>query len=186
MKDRSPAIFLDRDGVIIENRSDYVLSWDDVHFYPQALTALEMVKHSPYKIIIVTNQSAVAKGLISIEAGFEINRRIHDEITRNGGRIDGIYMCPHQAEDGCDCRKPKPGLIYQASGDLDIDLHHSIMIGDALSDIQAGMAAGINKNILLLTGRGQQQSKLPGAAFLQPFTVHQNLQEAINSLLFSG
>jgi D-glycero-D-manno-heptose 1,7-bisphosphate phosphatase len=178
-----PAIFIDRDGVIIENRTNYVRSWADVKIFPQALLALASVKSSPFKVVLVTNQAAIAKGLISPESASEINGRLLQIIQENGGRIDKIYMCPHQAEDHCLCRKPKPGLLLQARDELGIDLGRSIMIGDALSDIRAGQSAGVQKSILVLTGRGKEQSQLLEVESLQPFLIYTNLQEALTALL---
>ena len=183
MIDPLPAIFIDRDGVIIENRADYVRSWADVDIFPQALLALASVRSSPFKVILVTNQAAIAKGLISLDVAIEINDRLLQIIQENGGRIDGIYMCPHQAKDQCQCRKPKPGLLLRARDELSIDLSRSIMIGDALSDIRAGQSAGVQKNVLVLTGRGKEQAQLPEAASLQPFLIYSNLQEALTALL---
>jgi D-glycero-D-manno-heptose 1,7-bisphosphate phosphatase len=176
-----PAIFIDRDGVIIENCADYVRSWEDVAIFPQALQALAFASSSPYKIVLVTNQAAIAKGLITLEEALEINERLLGIIRKNSGRIDGIYMCPHQASDRCQCRKPRPGLLFQARDELSIDLSRSIMIGDALSDLRAGRAAGIRTNILLLTGRGKEQTQLPEAADLQPFLIYADLNEAFSS-----
>ena len=89
-----------------------------------------------------------------------INQRIIEEITDAGGRIDGVFICPHTPDDHCFCRKPQPGLILQAADALSIDLPSSAMIGDALTDIQAGFMAGINTLILVKTGRGQEQYQL--------------------------
>ena len=102
--DMFPTIFLDRDGVIIENRSDYVRSWNDVAIYGQALSALARFKNSPFRIIVVTNQSAVGRGIISYDTAVEINDRLLEVITQTGGRIDEFYMCPHAPQDNCECR----------------------------------------------------------------------------------
>src|SRR4030067_60755 len=102
-----PAIFLDRDGVLIENRSSYVLRWEDVEIYPQALAALAQASSSSYKIILITNQSAVGRAIIELETALEINLRLVQKIEETGGRIDGVFMCPHKPEDHCECRKPK-------------------------------------------------------------------------------
>jgi D-glycero-D-manno-heptose 1,7-bisphosphate phosphatase len=152
-----PAIFLDRDGVLIENRPDYVRDWSQVRVFPEAVHALSLPQLKKYKIVIVTNQSAVGRGLISLTTAHEINQRLIDLIREHGGQIAGIYMCPHKPEDGCSCRKPLPGLLLQAANDLSLDLQRSWMIGDAWSDVQAGTAAGIRRTILLKTGRGMQQ-----------------------------
>ncbi|MEJ2599728.1 MAG: HAD family hydrolase [Anaerolineales bacterium] len=178
-----PAIFLDRDGVIIENREEYVRSWADVSIYPQALSALEMASHSTHKIVIITNQAGVGKGLIPLQTATEINRRLVQVIERAGGRVDGLYMCPHTPQDQCECRKPQPGMILQAARALSLDLAQSWVIGDALSDLQAGRAAGVGHIALVRTGRGDQQAQLPESATLGPFRLFHDLTDAIQHLL---
>jgi D-glycero-D-manno-heptose 1,7-bisphosphate phosphatase len=179
----NPAIFLDRDGVIIENRDQYVRGWDDVRFYPEALAALARISQSLYKIIIVTNQSVVGRGLISAFQAGEINQAIKKAIEGHGGRIDAIYMCPHAPNDGCACRKPQPGLLLKSASELCVDLSQSIMIGDALDDLRAGQAAGVSRTILLLTGRGRSQLRQSSAQDLKPFEVFDGLGEALDSIL---
>ncbi len=178
-----PAIFLDRDGVIIENRPDYVRSWSDVTIYPQALDALVRVRALPYYIVIVTNQSAVGRGLVSLDTAWAINEQLVEEIGRAGGRIDRVYMCPHAPWEGCDCRKPKPGQFYQAAEELSLDLARSIMVGDALTDLFAAKAAGVPHLALVRSGRGAAQAKLPQAAQLQPLAVYDALAAALEDLL---
>jgi D-glycero-D-manno-heptose 1,7-bisphosphate phosphatase len=177
-----PAIFLDRDGVIIENRSDYVRSWADVEVFPQALEALSALSGSPYRVILVTNQSAVGRGHISAETATAINDRLLAVIHEAGGRVDAVYMCPHDPAAGCACRKPQPGLLLRAAEDLNLALEQSVMIGDALSDIRAGQAAGVRRCVLLRTGRGRVQERLPEAASLPPFVVYDSLLEALDTL----
>jgi D-glycero-D-manno-heptose 1,7-bisphosphate phosphatase len=179
---KQPAIFLDRDGVIIENRSDYVRSWADVEVFPHALEALASLSDSPYRIVLVTNQSAVGRGHILAETAEAINNRLLAVIRQVGGRVDAVYMCPHAPEAGCTCRKPRPGLLLRAAEDLNLDLAQSVMIGDALSDVQAGRAAGVRQTILLRTGRGREQERLPEAAELSPFAVYDSLSEALDFL----
>ena len=152
-----PSIFLDRDGVLIENRSDYVRDWSQVKIIPEAIRALSLAPIKKYKVVIVTNQSVVGRGLILLKTAQEINQRLINLIRDQGGQIDGVYMCPHTPEDGCSCRKPLPGLLLQAANDLSLDLQRSWMIGDAWSDVQAGEAAGMRGTILLKTGRGIEQ-----------------------------
>lgn len=178
-----PAIFLDRDGVIIENRQNYVRSWADVSIFPQALEAIAQLSKSNYKVVIVTNQSGVGRGLIPLEVANEINRKLLAKITASGGRIDGVFMCPHAPADNCNCRKPAPGLLLQAAEALSLDLSHSVMIGDALTDLQAGVAAGVKQVMLVRTGRGADQETLPAAAQLGPFPAYENLTAAIADLL---
>ena len=178
-----PALFLDRDGVIIENRSNYVRSWSDVSIYPQAIESLIKVKATGYKIIIITNQSAVGRGLISPEMAHEINMRLLEEIQSAGGRIDGLFMCPHAPHENCACRKPQPGLILDAADSLSLDLKRSILVGDALSDIIAGQSAGVGKNVLVRTGRGNAQSADPLAAQIPPFLIYETLADVISELI---
>ena len=182
MKGMLPALFLDRDGVIIENRANYVRTWEDVVFFPSALAALSLAAVMPLRIVIVTNQSAVGRGIISLAAAEELNQRIVLTIELAGGRIDGVYMCPHAPEEQCECRKPKPGLLLRAAQELSIDLLHSIMIGDAQSDLLAGQAAGISNLIMVKTGRGIVQARLNPAALQKPYWIADDLASALNSL----
>jgi D-glycero-D-manno-heptose 1,7-bisphosphate phosphatase len=179
----NPALLLDRDGVIIENCESYVRSWNDVQFFPQALKALQRVSQKPIKIVLVTNQSAVGRGLVTECQVVELNQRIVQVILRSGGRVDGVYLCPHKPEDGCNCRKPLPGLLLQAARELSIDLPNSIMIGDALSDIMAGRSAGVKTLALVKTGRGAKQLTLPNLAEASPFLVFDSLFDALEKLL---
>lgn len=177
-----PAVFLDRDGVIIENRDAYVRTWADVAFIPGALAALAKFSLMPYKIIIVTNQSAVGRGIILRATADEINRRVVEEIEKFGGRVDGVFICPHAPQDNCNCRKPLPGLIFQAAEVHKIDLNHSVMVGDAISDLLAGQNAGIRRTYLVKTGRGAAQSVLADAALLQPFTLCDTLADVLEQI----
>jgi D-glycero-D-manno-heptose 1,7-bisphosphate phosphatase len=178
-----PAIILDRDGVIIENRADYVCSWAEVAIYSQALLALADASHSEYKIVIVTNQAGVGKGVIPLQTANKINQRLVQAIEKAGGRVDGLYMCPHIPQDQCDCRKPRPGMILQAQRELSLDLSRSWMIGDALSDLQAGRAAGVGHLALVRTGRGAQQAQLAESANLEPFRLYNDLTDALRYVL---
>jgi len=178
-----PAIFLDRDGVIVENRSNYIRSWADIDIYPQALDALVRVSTLPYYIVIVTNQSAVGRGLITLSTAQAINQELVEEVERMGGRIDGVYMCPHAPWEGCECRKPKPGLFFQASRELSLDLTRSMMVGDALSDLYAAVAAGVPRTALVRTGRGADQERLPEVQNLQPLSVYPELGDALQAMV---
>lgn len=178
-----PAIFLDRDGVIIANRPQYVRSWADVEFFPKAIQALKNLNGLPYKIVVVTNQAGVSRGVISLEVAEGINERLREVIEDAGGRIDGIYMCPHKPEDGCTCRKPRPGLIEQAARELSLDLAGSLLIGDMYSDLLAGQAAGIPRLALVRTGLGARQLEEPPVDHLGSFEVFDNLSEALSVLI---
>jgi D-glycero-D-manno-heptose 1,7-bisphosphate phosphatase len=178
-----PALFLDRDGVIIENRPDYVCAWSDVSIYSQAISSLKRINTSQYKIFIITNQSVVGRGIISQSTAEDINWQLVNEIETAGGRIDGVYMCPHAPEDKCPCRKPQPGMITKAAAENSVDLGKSILIGDALSDIIAGQSAGVGINALVKTGRGASQIELPQASQIPTFNIYDSLAEAILDLI---
>jgi len=179
----SPALFLDRDGVIIENCTNYVRAWDDVNFFPEALTALARIRSCPYKIIIVTNQSAVGRGIISLETAVSLNNRIIQVIREHNGRVDGSYICPDAPGSHSSCRKPEPGMLLQAAQDHNLDLNQSIMVGDALTDVQAGRAANVSHAVMLLTGRGYAQSKKPEAAALAPIPIFADLTAVLNHFI---
>ncbi len=160
-KTGNKAVFLDRDGVIIANRSNYVKSWREVRFLPGVFAALALLARSSFKIIVVTNQSVIGRGIISLEHAEEINGRIEAVIQGKGGRVDRTYLCPHHPDHGCLCRKPSPGVLLKAAVDFDLELPESFLIGDAVTDIQAASAACIH-GILVASGRGKEQAKLLG------------------------
>lgn len=138
------ALFLDRDGVI--NRrivDDYVRSWEDFVFLPDIFEVLPAVHAAGLPAVVVTNQRGIARGLMSEQELADIHERMQRELMeRTGHRFDAIYHCPHDRGEGCDCRKPLPGMLLQAARDNPIDLAASWMIGDTESDVEAGIAAG--------------------------------------------
>ncbi len=175
------ALFLDRDGVIIENRASYVRNWAEVEFIPGALRALAEIRASPYRIVLVTNQSVIGRGLISLRQAEQINEQLAETIRAAGGRLDRIYMCPHAPEHGCACRKPEPGLFLAAAGDLNLDLASSIMIGDAVTDLLAARAAGVASLALVLTGRGRAQIDLLKQFHLEKVSIFPDLVAALRN-----
>jgi histidinol-phosphate phosphatase family protein len=181
-----PAIFLDRDGVLIENRADYVRDWSQVKVIPEAIHALSLARTGNYKIVIVTNQSAVGRGLILQANADEINHQLIHLIHHQGGQIDGVYMCPHKPGDDCFCRKPKPGLLLQASQELSLDLQRSWMIGDAWSDLQAGQRAGVRQTILIRTGRGAEQLLQPCPEEVGSHLIFDSLPLAFDAIFSMG
>lgn len=179
---KRPAIFLDRDGVIIENRSDYVKSWSEVEFLPGAFDALRYLAETDWVIVLITNQSAVGRGIISREKAVRINQQVVGAIRAQGGRVDGVYLCPHHPDGNCGCRKPQSGLLLQAADELDLDLGRSYLIGDAMTDMQAAEAASV-KGILVLTGRGQEQVKKADREDSSPWPVVADLGAAVDYIL---
>jgi D-glycero-D-manno-heptose 1,7-bisphosphate phosphatase len=176
------AIFLDRDGVINENRHDYVKAWDEVRFLPGSLAALARLAATPFLLVLISNQSPIGRGILTTEQVETINRRLVAEIEAHGGRIDGVYFCPHRPGDGCECRKPRPGLLLQAARDLELDLDCSYLVGDAVSDVEAAMAAGC-RPILVLTGRGAEQQPRLRQQGYGHVPVVRDLAEAVDLIL---
>ena len=178
------AVFLDRDGVINENRSDYVRSTEQLHIFPAALPALARLAQSEHAIVIITNQSAIGRGLVSAETVAQINHYLLERIHAAGGRIDALYLCPHAPDDACECRKPRPGLLLQASSELQLDLTRSWLIGDAISDLQAAIASG-TRPILVGTGRGKEASLQLASEGLTNTSFLPNLSAAAEHILAS-
>ncbi len=171
------AIFLDRDGVICKNRADYVKNRDEFLFLPGVKQAIATLSKLNIPIVVITNQSAIGRGLVSAETVAEIHRQMTAEIAAAGGRIDKVLFCPHRPEENCACRKPEPGMLLQASQELQIDLTRSFLVGDALTDLLAGQRVGC-RNFLVLTGRGLQQVTKAEQTLPNGFTVTRNLAEA--------
>jgi D-glycero-D-manno-heptose 1,7-bisphosphate phosphatase len=178
-----PAIFLDRDGVVIENQANYVRDWSQAKIFSKAIDAIaNLHRKNLYKVVIVTNQSAIGRGLISLKVAQDINKRLVKIIENHGGQIEGVYMCPHKPEDLCACRKPKPGLFFQAAKELSLDLSQSWMVGDAWSDLLAGQAAGLRGVIMVKTGRGAEQLLQPQPETLRDFHIYDDLSEALEAI----
>lgn len=178
-----PALFLDRDGVVVENRMDYVKSIGEVAFIPGALEALARLASYTLRIVIVTNQSAVGRGWLTLETLDQINAYVLDHVARAGGRIDRVYVCPHRPDEGCPCRKPAPGLLLRAAHELGLDLSASVMVGDNVTDVRAARAAGVWP-ILVHTGLGATQELL--AVDGPPVQRCHDLAEAVEGLLRAG
>jgi D-glycero-D-manno-heptose 1,7-bisphosphate phosphatase len=144
-------LFLDRDGVInIEKNNDYILSWAEFHFYPQSLKALPILAQHFSRMVVVTNQKGVGKGLMTEADLLTIHHNMQAEIVRHGGRLDAMYYCTDLADDS-PRRKPQPGMAFQAQADFPaIDFSRSIMVGNRFSDMRFGRQAGM-KTVFLAT-----------------------------------
>lgn len=151
---KTGAIFLDRDGVINQNRNDHVKSWEEFEFIPGALESIRTLTETGLPIFIVTNQAIVNRGAITPEQLESIHNRMIAEIERAGGKIARVYYCPHDNHEKCSCRKPEPGMLKRAEEEFGIDLSQSFLVGDAETDVQAGLAVGA-RSILVITGRGR-------------------------------
>lgn len=160
------AVFLDRDGTINVER-DYLYRLEDFAFIPGVPQAIKALKAAGYLVIVVTNQSGVARGYFGTAEVERLHTHIQTELAAVGTAIDAFYYCPHHPQQGvgsyrvdCDCRKGRPGMLLQAARDHAIDLAHSYMIGDKEADVEAGRAAGCTP-ILVLTGYGAETGLSP-------------------------
>ncbi len=178
------AIFLDRDGVICKNRPDHVKSWAEFEFLPGVKCALANLSQLDLPVVVVTNQGLINRGLATAEVVEEIHRQMAAELAAAGARIDRVYTCPHRPDEGCDCRKPQPGMLLQAARELSIDLAGSYLVGDALTDLLAGSRVGC-QTYLVLTGRGPGQLWPAFQALGGGFTIVRDLKDAVNHILNS-
>lgn len=161
------AVFLDRDGTINVEK-DYLVRPEEFEFIPDAPAAIARLKRAGFLVIVVTNQSGVARGYFGTEEVRQLHDHLKQQLALVGTAIDDFYFCPHHPEYGvgeykvdCDCRKGSPGMLLQAAAEHGIDLDRSYMVGDKVADVEAGRRAGC-RSILVLTGYGQSEvKKLP-------------------------
>ncbi len=170
------AAFLDRDGVINRKppEGQYVTRWEEVHFLPDVARAIALLNRASFRVIVVSNQRCVAKGLVPAPALEAMHQRMCEELAANGARIDAIFYCPHEKHPPCSCRKPAPGMLLAAARAHDIDLTASWMIGDSKIDVETGRNAGC-KTARVLTN--------DGTATLNCNVVASSLLEAVDKLL---
>jgi histidinol-phosphate phosphatase family protein len=147
-----PSVLVDRDGVITANRHDYVKTWEEVEIIPGAIEALARLHQAGHRVFIVTNQSAIGRGLVSAAEIDAIHDRLGSLVAVKGGHVEAFLVCPHRPDEDCICRKPAPGLLHQARDKFGVSLGSAILIGDHESDLMAAAAAGCD-SILVLTGR---------------------------------
>lgn len=187
------ALFLDRDGVL--NREvGYISRPEQLILMPGVAAALRSARTAGFKIVVVTNQSAVARGLVSEDGLEEIHRHLRALLAAEDASIDALFYCPHHpdASDAryrldCPCRKPRPGLFHAAAAKTGIDLGSSVMVGDTLRDTEAARAAGLRAAYLVLTGHGvAEQRRLSGAGrenAEHPDAIFPDLAEAVARML---
>jgi len=144
MNKTQKAIFLDRDGVLNKNKDDYVKNISELEIFPFISEPIRKFQSAEFKIIVITNQSAINRGLMTEKNLNEIHEKIQSFLIQNDTKIDYFYYCPHTPNENCSCRKPKSGLLLKAIDDFSIDVNNSWFIGDRDSDIQAGKSVGCN------------------------------------------
>lgn len=146
-----PAVFLDRDGVINVDPVEFVTRPEELQLLPASAQAIARFNAAGVPVIVCSNQSGVAKGLYTLQTLEQISERLQQMLREYGAHIDAFYYCPHDDADGCECRKPKPGLLLRAAQEHAIALERSVFVGDSWRDIVAGRAAGV-KTVLVLSG----------------------------------
>jgi D-glycero-D-manno-heptose 1,7-bisphosphate phosphatase len=161
------SLLCDRDGTVIENRSDYVRAPAHIRFLPGAVRALARATEAGVPIVLVTNQSPIGRGLLSLGDVVSLNRLVTDALSAQGVRIAGTYLCPHAPADRCSCRKPEPGMVRAAMDRFGLDPSRTALVGDSVDDVLAARRAGV-QGVMVRTGRGAQHAvrlaALPEAA----------------------
>ncbi len=147
-------VILDRDGVINHDSDRYIKSPEEWTPLPGSLAAIAMLNQNGFRAAVATNQSGLARGLFDMHALNAMHTKMHKALAQVGGRIDAVFFCPHLPEDGCDCRKPKPGLFIRIAERFGLPLSAVTMIGDSHRDLEGGAAAGCS-TILVKTGKGE-------------------------------
>lgn len=176
-------VFLDRDGVINRDSADYIKSWSEFEFLPGSLEAIRRLTLSGFTTIVITNQSAINRQMISRKELDYMHAMMKTAVRSCGGEIKDIFFCPHIPEDRCDCRKPKPGLIYQARQKYQVDLADTVMIGDSAKDIECARNAGCGQAVLVHTGDGAAAESILKVRKIFPDYVARDLLDAVDWIL---
>jgi len=178
-----PVVFLDRDGVINHDSPAYIKSLAEFEFLPRSLPAIQKLTQNNIKTIVITNQSALHRGLISQETLDAIHTAMTAEVRNRGGRIHDIFYCPHTPQEKCICRKPASGMIESAQKKHRIDLSLAGMVGDSAKDIACARRAGVRYAVLVKTGNIVKARQEMKALAVTPDLVAQDLYEAVEWLL---
>ena len=178
------AVFLDRDGTIGEEMG-YVNHVDRFQIFPYAAEAIRQLNLAEIPVIVVTNQSGIARNIFPESLVHEVHKKMVAQLAAGGAWIDAIYFCPHKSEDACECRKPNPGLLQQAAREHALDLTASWVVGDRYADLEMAYAAGA-RGILVMTGYGRGEYELHRSTWpRQPDAMAENLSEAVRRILQS-
>ncbi len=175
-------VFLDRDGVINADSPAYIKSWAEFHFIPGSLDAIARLTRAGRSVIVITNQSAINRGLVPPSELETMHRRMRQAVCDAGGRITDIFFCPHRPDENCGCRKPRPGMILAARDRYGIDLASAVLVGDSVKDILAGRAAGC-RTVLVQTGNGSTAIQRLKASGQTPDHVAADLGRAVDWIL---
>jgi D-glycero-D-manno-heptose 1,7-bisphosphate phosphatase len=175
------AVFIDRDGtlcVLVEYLSDP----NRFKLEKGAGKAIRLLNENGFKVIVVTNQSAIARRYFNQKVLDAIHEKMKEDLAKEGARLDGVKVCPHHPDDGCDCRKPEPGLLFETAKEQEVDLGKSYLVGDRITDIGAGKAAGCT-SIMVLTGYGEGELEHRDKWPLDPDHIADTLLGAVEWIL---
>jgi D-glycero-D-manno-heptose 1,7-bisphosphate phosphatase len=176
------AVFLDRDGTISEEMG-YVNHIERFQIFPFAADAIRQLNQAEIPVIVITNQSGVARNIFPESLVHEVHKRMVKELAAGGAWIDAIYFCPHKTEDACDCRKPNPGLLERAAREHSLDLSGSWMVGDRYGDLEMAHTAGA-RGMLVMTGYGMGEYEYyRGTWPRQPDALARDLSDAVRQIL---
>jgi D-glycero-D-manno-heptose 1,7-bisphosphate phosphatase len=183
----SPAVFLDRDGTLLEE-AGYLDRLERLIFFPYSIDAVRLLNRAGLAVVVITNQAGIARGIFKESFVAEAHQYITERLAAAGARIDAFYYCPHHPEavlqefrQTCACRKPSPGMLTRAAADLDLALDRSFVVGDRWHDLEAGQRVGA-RTLLVRTGYGKTEEAAP-KAHVQPSAIVDNLMEAVSWIL---
>ena len=171
-------VFLDRDGVINIDSSEYVKNESEFEFIPKSPEAIALLCKNGFQVIVITNQSMIGRKMVTQKTLEAIFKKMKHGVQKAGGEIKDIFFCPHTPQDNCLCRKPKPGLILEAQKKYQIDLDQSCMVGDSAKDIECARNAGCSKTLLVKTGNGLKAQHQLSQKGITPDYVGSDLYEA--------
>jgi histidinol-phosphate phosphatase family protein len=178
---KSPCVFLDRDGTIIYDRN-YLSTPAQVKLYVYAAQSINKLRKAGFKVIVITNQSGISRGKFTFKDLAQIHKRFLSLLKQQGAKIDGLYFCPHQDSDNCNCRKPKIAMVLQAAKDHNLDLKKSFVVGDNTRDYLTGINMG-GQGILVKTGHGKIHAQKVKSQSLKPLAICATLKQAVNLIV---
>ncbi len=185
-RNKQPAFFIDRDGTVNEEVG-YISDVRDLQLIEGSAEAIRLINSKQWKVVLITNQSGVARGYMNEETVREVNSALLEMLRRENARVDGIYYCPHHLQGNppyniaCECRKPAPGMLLEAANDLKIELSQSLVVGDKLTDVETANRLDI-PGIIVQTGFGKDESRFISSPVLSrpPAYIADNLLDAVN------
>ncbi len=182
-------LILDRDGVINYDSDQFIKSPEEWRPLPGSLEAIAALNTAGYRIVVISNQSGLARGLFDLDTLEAIHQKLHSQLAKHGGQIEQIYFCPHGPDDHCTCRKPLPGLFSRFAEDFEVSLEHVYAVGDSVRDLQAALCAGAC-SALVRTGKGEKSEQsllvLPENNPLRSIPIYNDLASFADHILSRG